>query len=104
MRGIQRVPIELIVVEERPSLFFQRVGRNIDVYKRQMRYCVKCFPTKFMWQAAAMNCNINLFTGNGRFKKQKNARLWRKNTPPYGRLETACWIPKPSVDRNSKMI
>ena len=43
-------------------------------------------------------------TGNGRFKKQKNARLWRKNTPPYGRLETACWIPKPSVDRNSKMI
>ena len=29
MRGIQRVPIELIVVEERPSLFFQRVGRNI---------------------------------------------------------------------------
>ena len=26
-------------------------------------------------------------------KNRKNARLWRKNTPPYGRLETACWIP-----------
>lgn len=29
MRGIQSVPIELIVIEERPALFFQRIGRNI---------------------------------------------------------------------------